>query len=193
MQADEEKTLLIRNTCMDMSIQCFGYHYIFDKRAIRFGKYVRILQIVGIVIPAVLATSLVNFRNVSWLSPFLDVLLAIVSIGGFGLSIIALISGWDNKLSYSHEASHSYNYLHDHFLRLSKFPPSTLPLLNEQYLVLNTEYRTRTQQDSKYEVSDKERRMGMRAALREYQKKCVSCKEIPESMTATNCHICGNF
>ena len=43
------------------------------------------------------------------------------------------------------------------------------------------------------EVTDKEKRIGMRFGLRELSRKCVGCNEIPLSMNTSNCDICGNF
>jgi rRNA maturation endonuclease Nob1 len=42
-------------------------------------------------------------------------------------------------------------------------------------------------------VKDWELRMGMRYALREFQKECVGCSETPTSMEKSNCNVCGKF
>jgi mobilome CxxCx(11)CxxC protein len=55
------------------------------------------------------------------------------------------------------------------------------------------EQNVRDSQDEKYNINDKELRMGMKYGLRMFKVKCDGCGEVPKSLETTNCNICGNF
>ena len=59
--------------------------------------------------------------------------------------------------------------------------------------VLKTENNLRRHIDNQQNVTEKEKRFGMRAALRQYQKQCSACKKVPTTMKPTSCGVCGNF
>lgn len=58
---------------------------------------------------------------------------------------------------------------------------------------LKTKQDARDIQDEKHSISEADEKRGMRYALRNYQRTCVSCGQVPTSMTSTSCNICGNF
>jgi mobilome CxxCx(11)CxxC protein len=59
--------------------------------------------------------------------------------------------------------------------------------------ILDTENEMRNALDDRHDITDNEKRMGMRYALREHERKCSNCDKIPKSMRPTDCDICGNF
>ncbi len=76
---------------------------------------------------------------------------------------------------------------------MGNLPPDNFKELDEKFEILNTRLKARTQQNSKHKLKEWELRMGMRYALREFQRKCVCCEEIPVAMISTNCDVCGKF
>ena len=83
--------------------------------------------------------------------------------------------------------------LSDNFKKLGILPPENFKELDESFVVLNARLKARTQQNSKHNIKEWELRMGMRFALRAFQKKCIGCGTVPLSMESTNCDVCGKF
>ncbi|MEV5447207.1 mobilome CxxCx(11)CxxC protein, partial [Streptomyces sp. NPDC052644] len=65
--------------------------------------------------------------------------------------------------------------------------------MRHRYEVLKALDTSRQAQDLNQDIDDQEKRMGMRAALRERQRKCSACLTVPTGMQPTNCDVCGNY
>ena len=61
----------------------------------------------------------------------------------------------------------------------------------EQETAIDDEHKRRVDQLSN--ITDEEKRMGMRATLRQFQRECANCKQTPVSMVPSECGVCGNF
>ena len=184
----------IRSKCWDNALSCFGFNYIFNQRINKYSNYNKRLKFYALVFPALIG--LIAFGYKTDHPKILDISIAIaipLTILQFVFSILAITRELDNELGYSNEASQHYNYLSDRFKNLGETPPSDCIELNHKYELLNTEYNGRSQQDSKHTVKEKEKRKGMRCALREFQRECVGCKKTPLSMESTKCDVCGKF
>lgn len=171
----------------------FGYEYIFSKRAQRYSKWVNWLKVFGILVPAVIgATALGYGINNSLLKQMITLAIPTLIIQ-FSFSVLAIIYNWDDELSYSFEASQSYNNLYRRFKNLAQFSPTEYYSFSKEYDLLDTEYNGRNQQDSKHNIREWELRKGMKFSLREFKKKCIGCDQIPISIESTHCPVCGNF
>jgi mobilome CxxCx(11)CxxC protein len=192
MQDDKTSFEILRKNCSDNSFQCFGYEYLFDQRASRFGSWLSSLKVFGIVVPALAGAYVIGYGLTPTLK-FLIYVAGIISIVQFIFSIFAVIYKWDDELSYAYEASPDYNNLHSKFKDLAQIPPNTLEQFKKEYNLLDQQYRSRSQQDAKHNIADWERRKAMRSTLREHQKECVGCYHTPVSMESTQCDVCGKF
>ena len=190
-QSDYRISLI--NETRESSFHCFGYQYIFDKRAIHYNKLVNWLKVLGILVPALLGTLVITYNTNETIKSISIATLSVVTVIQFGFSVLAIIYKWDDELSYSYEASQSYNSLYRRFKNLANFPPIDDNELKKQFDLLDTENNARGQQDSKHNLKEAELRMGMRSSLREHQRKCVGCALIPKSMKSSECDVCGNF
>ncbi|MDR3625278.1 MAG: hypothetical protein P4L45_00510, partial [Ignavibacteriaceae bacterium] len=61
------------------------------------------------------------------------------------------------------------------------------------YRLLKIENDFRIDRDNQQYITEKEKRMGMRAGLRQFKRACAACKQVPVSLKSTNCDVCGNF
>ena len=104
--------------CSDNSFHCFGYSYLFDKRAQRFRKKIKLLQVFGIAIPATVGATAVGYGYNNEILKFVLFLAAPLLIIQFTISIIAIIYEWDTELSYAFEATQDYDNLYDKFKKL---------------------------------------------------------------------------
>jgi mobilome CxxCx(11)CxxC protein len=183
----------LRLECWHRAFNAFGHGYIFDKRANKYGIRINLLKVFGLLVPATVGSTAIGYGYNNEVLKSLIALAIPLTIIQFVISVLAIIYKWDDELSYSFEASQSYNTLHDNFEKLGGFPPIDYEQLRIKYDLLNTEYNLRQQQDSKHIIKEWELRKGMRSSLRDKQRKCVGCNLIPLSMESTDCYVCGRF
>lgn len=192
---ESEKDLYdkLRGNCWNNVSDTFGYQYIFDKRADKFGRRLNWLKVLGIIVPAAIgATALGYGLDNTLLKNLMNIAIPVTTVQ-FLVSVLAVIYKWDEELSYSFEASHAHNNLYRKYKRLAEFPPTDYIEFSRQYYLIDEEHNSRVLQDSKHNIKERERRMGMRWSLREHQKECVGCKEVPQSINSTDCDVCGKF
>ena len=193
METSEERFNKLRNKCWDKSFHSFALGYIFDKKAQRYGFFVNLLKVFGIIVPSAIGATALGYGLEAELLKYMIVIAIPLTIFQLIFSVIAVTNKWDDKLAYAYEASQDLNLMHDDFKKLGSLPPQDFNELNRKYELLNTRYKARSQQNSKQNIKEWEQRMGMRFALRETQKKCVGCGEIPISIESTDCNVCGKF
>lgn len=193
METSEQRFEKLRTSCWNNAITAFGTAYIFDKKAQRHGFYTNILKVFGIVVPVAVGATALGYGFNSVILKAIIALAIPLSIIQLIFSVFAVVHKWDDELAYSYEASQDLSLISDSFKKLGNLPPASFKELNDKYEILNTRLKARKQQNSKHKIREWELRMGMRYALREFQRKCVGCGEIPVSMKSTNCPVCGNF
>lgn len=181
-----------RRECNDSAVHCFGTAYIFEKRARCLRWRTRILLFLGIAGPASVGAILGSFLLPDQYRKYVLGIAAGIALLQLIGSIWSLIAKWDDSLSYFLE-SKSHNYrLADHFANLAMETSLSDAEFNTNLGVLNKESELRSDLDNRQDLTDKEKRMGLRAALRQYQRPCVKCTKVPNSLKPTKCPICGN-
>lgn len=195
MQDEKTSSDIIRKECSNDSFDCFGKEYIFSKRAQKYGRWVNLLKVFGVLTPSMIGITVLSYdydTHKLILSTIISIAVFIMIIQ-FGFSIFAIIYKWDDELSYSFEASQDYSNLYGRFKKLGQIPPGQFGDLKSQFELLSTEYRSRELQDAKHNIKEWELRRGMRWALREYQRQCIGCNQKVVSMNSTECDVCGKF
>jgi mobilome CxxCx(11)CxxC protein len=166
---------------------------IFEKRANKYRWFLRILSFLGILIPIFIGTIYLSFRTQQWLLDLSVIIAGILGSLQVLLSAWSLTTRWEDTYSYALE-SQGHNYrLSASFEYLGKYSVLRPSELRKEFDLLQAENRQRTEQDNKQGLTDQEKRMGMRAALRKFQRSCAGCKEVPLSMKPSKCTVCGNF
>lgn len=193
METPEQRFDKLRTTCWNNAILSFGMAYIFDKKARRHGFNTNMLKVFGIVVPVTVGATALGYGYDSNALKAVIALAIPLSIFQLIFSVFAVVHKWDDELAYDYEASQDLSTLSDSFKKLGNLPPDSFKELDERFEVLNTRLKARTQQNSKHNIKEWELRMGMRYSLREFQRKCVGCGEIPVSMNSTSCDVCGKF
>lgn len=188
---DEQIETNIRNDAWNQAKQCFGYSYIFSKKALIFEKKLNYIKIVGLIVPFVIGTIALGGNS--------SVLNVLIYVGGALMifqaiiSFLAILNKWDEKYAYFIESKIDRGNLSEEFKQLSKIPSSELAELKSKYAIAKTKLSGRETQDAKFEVKEWELRMGMRAALREFQSQCANCQVKPSNMIPSDCDVCGNY
>lgn len=184
---------IFRKEAWDKAIQSFGKSYIFSQRTVFYNNWIRFLTILGIIVPVFIGATASGYGIDSDILKWTINISIPLTILQLVISVFSIVNRWSENLSYSIEATNDYANLSEEFKKLGKNPPSDLKLLEHKIDILNTKYNLRNDQDSKFQIKELERRKGMRYALREFQRTCIGCKEVPLSLESTDCEVCGNY
>ncbi len=180
-----------RRRCNDNSIHCFGTAYIFEKRASSIRKKITFLTFLGIATPAMVGATIGTFNISPQNTKYVLVVAGILGVLQLIFSIWALVSGWNNRLSYYLESKSANYRVANEYAQLANSTSLSEAEYDTKLKVLETETNIRSDLDNRHDICDKEKRMGMRAGLRQYQRPCTGCGKVPTSMKATKCGVCG--
>jgi mobilome CxxCx(11)CxxC protein len=188
MPTDEQ-----RKDCWDQAIYAFGTAYIFERRLLAARRNLRVLNYLGILVPVAVGGIIVSFFGVESLRPYLAWLIVVAGVLStiqLAFTLWALVAKWDDIASYAAAASSENRRLAARFEELGKIPPADFDV---QYQLLRADNSRRQEADIQQGISEAELRMITRAGLRQYQRPCVECKNVPRDMKPTTCPVCGSF
>jgi len=184
---------ILRSMSWDQALHCFATAYVAGQRARSLERKLRFLEFTGIAMPLLVGATAAAF---GLQSKAVVALLAVASIVGIGQllgSLWALISRWQDSFAAARESQVTNGRLFEQYRRLGRNPPAAIHDAEVQLDLLDSENNYQAAIDARMAITDEEKRMGMRAALRELQRGCASCKKVPSDMMATQCGVCGNF
>ncbi|MEH0624980.1 mobilome CxxCx(11)CxxC protein [Streptomyces stelliscabiei] len=177
--------------CRDGALHAFGTARIFEQRANRLKRKTDALTWVGLVVPLLIGALVGTFgRNKLW--GLVITIAAVIAAVQLAMSLWSLIKRWPEELAYSSGSVAANDSLATRYTALADDPP-VLATLRVQFEKLEVEDTSRRDRDSEKGVTEKERRMGMRAALRKYQRACAACLVVPTTMEPSTCGVCGQF
>lgn len=183
----------LRKDCWNNALHAFGTAYIFRGKAEKYKKLTSKLKFFGIAVPLTVGASATGFGIDSPILKWIVFIAAPLMIIQLVMSLSAVIYKWDEELAYSYESSSDNLSIAYKYENLAKYPPAVKENLENEMVKLKTKQDARDIQDEKHSISEADERKGMRYALRNFQRTCVSCGQVPTSMTSTKCNICGNF
>lgn len=188
MATDEQ-----RNDCWDKAIYSFGTAFIFEQRYNKARKKLRRLSFLGIAVPVLVGGIAVAFFGIDQTKPYLGWLIILAGLLGtiqLIVTIWSLIAKWEDEAIYGAESSVGNYEISKLYADLGKNNPNDF---DSKYQLLNVRNDIRSAEDGKKEITEKEKRMGMKSALRKYQRACVNCHVVPVDLASTNCAVCGNY
>ncbi|MFL9659420.1 mobilome CxxCx(11)CxxC protein [Streptomyces sp. PB17] len=180
-----------RRRCWDAALHAFGTSYIFQKRAERLKRKTDVLAWVGLAVPLLAGALVGTFGSYRiWGAAIAagSVIAAVQLI----VSLWSVVRRWPEELAYSSASSTANDSLASRFAALGADPPG-LVALRAQFDKLDVENTGRRDRDNEKNVTEKERRMGMRASLRRFQRPCSACHQVPTAMNPSSCGVCGDF
>lgn len=190
---EEERYAQLRSDSWVRALHCFGTAFLFERRAQKLQNRVQLLAFFGLVSPLTVGAAVLGYGVDSRLVVGLVPVAALAAVIQIILSLWGLSRAWSPSLAYAVESMSANRELFDAFQRLGERPPVAVSDLQVQYDLLVERDRFRTSQDDKAGISEAEKRMGMRAALRQLRKACSACGCVPTDMKATECGVCGQF
>lgn len=183
----------LRKKCWDEAFHSFGTAEIFRKRASKYRRLLRSLTFLGVAVPTAVGGIVLSFGVDFKYTSIVILIASILGLAQLILSLWSLVAKWDDTYAYSLESLSDNGKLSSLFQELAESPPNDRDEFRTRYDLLQAESRIRTERDNQQIITDKEKRYGMRASLRQFRRECVSCKQIPTSMEATDCDVCGNL
>ena len=182
----------LRSQCRVDAVHAYATSYIFQRRARTLKKRVQWITYIGFAVPMIVGLIVSAYGHFKSL-PIIIAVAAAIGIGQATISLWAIVGGWVDGATYAATSAAANDLFAARYAELASNPPADIRSFWEQYQVLKTEYRARTDQDFQQGVREAEKHMGMRAALRKYQKACAGCGQVPVDMKATKCGVCGDF
>jgi mobilome CxxCx(11)CxxC protein len=182
----------LRKLSWEKALYAFATGYIFEKRANKQRRKLRALTFLGILVPLSVGSIVISFGcNTRLVGSSIIVagILGTVQIIGSGW---ALVAKWDDEYAYSLESAADNHNISVKYKELGENPPSPMEF-KIRYGLINAIDEIRNANDYKHGITDKEKRMGQRAALKQFSRACGACHEVPRSMKPTKCDACGNF
>jgi mobilome CxxCx(11)CxxC protein len=189
MPANDE----LRNICSDNALYAFGTAYIFEKRASKYKKRFNCLTFLGIAVPALFGGFVLSFGAYFPFKAVIVVLISVLGLFQLVFSIWSLVAKWDDAFAYAQEAVSANYRLSANFNELAVSPPENLKDFETAFRLIKLENDFRIDRDNQQFITEREKRMGMRAGLRQFKRACATCKQVPVSLEPTNCDVCGNF
>lgn len=180
-----------RRRCWDAALHAYGTSYIFQKRAERLKRKTDVLTWVGLAVP-LLTGALVGTLGSYKLWGAAIAAGSVIAAVQLVISLWSVVKRWPEELPYSSASATANDSLASRFAAFGEDPPG-LAAMRIQFEKLNVEDTARRDRDSEKNVTEKERRMGMRAGLRKFQRPCAACHQVPTTMDPSNCGVCGQF
>jgi mobilome CxxCx(11)CxxC protein len=181
-----------RQLAKKCAVDAFATSEIFQARVGRVKRYLLWVNYIGVAIPLLMGTIVLTFGIFSSLKLVVFVAGCLL-LPQVVLNLWAVLAGWVDNHAYASASAAANDSLATRYRDLYKNPSITVAAIRRQYEVLQVEDRSRREQDLRQDISDAEKRMGMRAALRSLEIPCAGCDVVPSSMTPTDCGVCGNF
>lgn len=188
--ATDDARRSLRSKCWDLAIHASGTAWIFERRARRLRRRLKILSFLGMVVPMAIGGIVLSFGTKPQILPGFLWVAGVLGVAQLIGSVWSQIARWEDSLAYALESVTANNRLSRRFESLGEHPPADLEL---EFRILDAENQARKDLDFRHDLTPKEKRAGLRAGLRQFQRACVSCKEVPTSMSPTSCAVCGNF
>lgn len=181
----------LKKRSWDRAIYAHGTAYIFNKRVEKYRRFLRAIAFLGILVPLSVGGTVLAYGTKSVnLINFVIPIASFFGIIQIILSGLSLSSKWDDEYANSLYSLERNTYLRFEWENLAK---SDYENIIKKFDILNKEDQLQEQLDIKKGITEKEKRIAMRAGLMQYQRECISCNQIPKSMSPSDCETCGNF
>lgn len=184
----------IQLDCWNNAVYAFGTADIFDRRGRVLQRRLNWLGYIGLVGPLLVGLLALGFGATSQSVELVIPIAIVVGTVQVLISAWSLVSDWTGNLAYARESATANIELAGRYQQLARSALDyTLIDLRHRFDLLLVEDNGRRQRDLARGIDDRERRRGLRAALRQFERKCSACQQVPISMTPTQCEVCGKF
>jgi mobilome CxxCx(11)CxxC protein len=185
----------------DQALKAYGSSYVFKRRVDSFRPRQRTLTFFGLA-PAITLGSVVGISE-AWaqIIPYLIPIMGTVTGIQLIFTLVSLIAKWDDECAKAEERCKVNSELFREWKTLLDIWPENFEHDSKFREKFDEVWRSDSaaQDVDNPLVTDVERRIGMRAGLLQFQRPCIKCELVPESMQPPLappdkvCKTCGNF
>ena len=193
METEKDIHNRLRQDAWNNALFSYGYGYLFSHRANKLNKKLILITFLGILTPLLIGGIVTTYGTTSPILKYLLIVTAPISIIQLVISVWSIVANWNTSYAYYLETYLDNYNLAERYENIGKYPSESNKDLKNEIDKIDILRSNRDKQDSKYPLSDKEKRKGMRYALRKYKRSCAGCDTIPTDMKSTECGVCGKF
>ena len=177
--------------CVEKEIYAFGTAYFFEKRSRSMRFKLRILSFLSLAVPLSVG-GIVMVSADTKLLPVIVTISGILSIPLFVMTLWSLVFRWEERLATAELSHKGNNKLKNSWEDLSKYKGLDA---EERFQSLIEHDRMQEEIDRMQDVSEKDKRLMMRASLIQYRRKCATCNVQPTTLSknGSSCATCGDF
>ena len=180
----------LRQHCWIHAREAFGTSHIFQRRIRGPRRGLKWVTYLGLAIPLAIGLLVLGFglgaQPVARALPYAAALLVVQGL----VALWALVGSWQSRVDDGLLSITENNRLSTAYRDLATRAPLDL---ETRIAILDPQYQARSELDLRQGVTDVEKRVGMRAALRQFASPCAACGQVPSSMVPTSCGVCGDF
>lgn len=176
----------------DRALAAVATARIFERRSRKLRQKLRLLSFIGLLGPLLVGALALSYGVGFSPLPLLIAIASAVAVLQAAISLWSVSANWSGSLEV---ALHSIIVNRELFDRFSELGRSTLieSELRVELTVLKSRDDAQRSVDLQQEITEVEKRFGMRSALIRLRRTCVQCADVPSSMNPTNCGVCGDF
>jgi len=180
------------------AVECFSMASILEKRIICIDRINKILAFMGILFPSGIGIAAFKGDELEKLLAVSPSIAAAIIIALFILGLVqtvisacSLACKWNDSLPiYINSKIENYKNAEKYYDIWNKYDENETEFAR-QLEEVNTRNRTQQEQDYKINLTEKEKRYGMRHALQQYKIICERCRKVPDINNPSNCSVCG--
>jgi mobilome CxxCx(11)CxxC protein len=180
----------VRQHCWNRALEAFGTSYLFQRRIRRPQRGIRWVAYLSLAVPLVIGLVVMAFGTDDASLPVLLWVGGILLVVQGLLALWSLVARWNDTIESVLLSITENNRLANRYKEIAERGPSDAAV---RAAVLDAEYQARTEADLRQGITEQEKRMGMRAGLRQFQRACAACGKVPTTMDPSQCGVCGNF
>lgn len=178
----------------DLACYAEGTRVVFQRRADSLRRKTQIRDFLGLAVPICLAY-LLGTEVFAPLKPYREWGIGALYVFGVLQTLMvawSLLARWDEELAYSIRAVRESYMLKENWKKIAK---GDVANLHVEYDIISEYQRIDDSHNTEKSITEEEKRIGMRAALIEFQRPCV-CGKIPKTSQPPYpieyaCTVCG--
>lgn len=179
----------LKQRAWEVAIHTFGTAWIFEQRIPPTRLKIRLVKFVGLVGPFLVGTLALSFGR----GTYLELVFTVVGILGAIQAVIliwSLTANWEESYAYSKESARHNGRLAQQARAVALDSPDEAEM-KTRVALLEQEHTFRSELDNADGISQPERVAGLRVALHQFQRKCITCGQVPDPQNPGSCGTCG--
>ncbi|GHT13488.1 hypothetical protein FACS1894170_09520 [Planctomycetales bacterium] len=187
----------IAQDCWNKSLFCFGTSELLKIRATFLKNIINWQTYAGVAIPVFVGGLVLCFDFSDNSLSYIKCTFGIMNIPFILFSLWIIVwrcqDGYVNLSQTAYEHSVLSEKFQDLARKVNCDSPPSINEIESEYNFLKREDEHLTRKINELNIKECEKRYGMRFALRQFQRKCTGCDEIPKDLLPTDCSVCGQF